>query len=141
MAALAVSGCGFGPVDVEPFEVDPAAADTCAAVLQDLPEVVGDAVRRDVEPESLPAAAWGEPAIVLRCGVNLPAAYEPGARLLEVDGIGWFPEPGDGGMFFTSTDREVLVEVAVPDDYAPEGELLHDLAPAIASHIPERELR
>lgn len=121
--------------------MQPGGAEVCAKVLQDLPEVVGDdAVRRDVDPESLPAAAWGQPAIVLRCGVSLPSAYRPDATLLDVEGIGWFAEEGDGGTFFTSTDREVLVEVAIPDDYAPEGLILQDIAPTVVAHIPERAL-
>lgn len=135
-----LAGCGFGPVSVEPFAIQPGSAQVCADLLEALPDVVGDAIRRDVEPVSRPAAAWGQPAIVLRCGVGVPGAYKPDAQLLDVDGVGWFAEPVDDGVFFTATDREVLVEVAVPDDYAPEAYLLDDLSPVVAAHIPERGL-
>lgn len=141
LLVLSLAGCGFGAVTVEPHDMQPGSADVCAALLGDLPEVVGDAVRRDVEPDTGHAAAWGQPAIVLRCGVPLPAAYRPDTQLLDADGVGWFPEPGDGGTFFTATGREVMVEVAVPDDYAPEGFILQDISPTIAAHIPERPLR
>jgi hypothetical protein len=33
-------------------------------------------------------------------------------------------------------DRDVRVEVAVPDDYAPEAEVLADLAPAVRATVP-----
>ncbi|WP_165368080.1 DUF3515 domain-containing protein [Phytoactinopolyspora endophytica] len=139
--ALLLTGCGFGAVSVEPFEPEPGSSDSCTSLLDDLPETIGDAVRRDVDPDSVPAAAWGQPPIVLRCGVDLPAAYQLDAQLLDIDGVGWFAEEADGGTFFTATDRETMVEVAVPDDYAPEGLILQDLSLTIAEHIPERELR
>jgi Protein of unknown function (DUF3515) len=133
---LLVGGCGFGAVDVEPFETAPGSEQACAALLDALPEVVSDAVRRDVEPASDHAAAWGDPPVVLRCGIALPGEYRPDTQLLDVDGVGWFPVDGQGGTFFTATDREPYVEVAVPDDYAPEAVVLADLAAAINATIP-----
>jgi hypothetical protein len=54
-----------------------------------------------------------------------------------VESVGWFPVDGEGGTFFTATDREPHVEVAIPDDYAPEAVVLADLATAITSTIPD----
>jgi hypothetical protein len=139
--STALAGCGFGAVDVTPHEPEPGSADVCAALHDALPNTVDDAVERDVDPSSEYVAAWGQPAIVLRCGVAMPASYRPDAQLFEIDGVGWLPDEGDGGMFFTTVDREVLVEVAVPDDYAPEANVLADLASAILDTVPERELR
>ena len=140
---LALGGCGYGAVDVEPQEPEPGSADVCSALLDALPRTVDDAVHRDVEPADRrdAVAAWGQPAIVLRCGVPRPASYRPDTQLLDVDGVGWLPVEGDGGTFFTSADRDVLVEVAIPDDYAPEANVLGDLAPAIRATVPERALR
>ncbi|HEX2362954.1 MAG TPA: DUF3515 domain-containing protein [Jiangellaceae bacterium] len=135
-AALLVGGCGFGGVDVEPYEAEPGTEQACAALVDALPDVVSDAVRRDVETAPERTAAWGDPPIVLRCGVPLPAQYRPDSQLLDVDGVGWFPVDGEGGTFFTAADRMPYVEVAVPEDYAPEAEVLVDLAAAITSAIP-----
>ena len=140
-STAALAGCGYGAVDVTPHEPEPASADVCAALHDALPDTVDDAVERDVDPSSEYVAAWGQPAIVLRCGVPMPPSYRPDAQLFEIDGVGWLPDEGDGGMFFTTVDREVLVEVAVPDDYAPEANVLADLASAILDTVPERELR
>jgi Protein of unknown function (DUF3515) len=134
--AFLVGGCGFGAVHVEPYVAQAGSEQACAALLDALPEVVSDAVRREVEPASDLAAAWGDPPVVLRCGVPLPREYRADAQLLDVDGVGWFPVDGKGGTFFTATDREPYVEVAVPDDYAPEAVVLADLAVAINSTIP-----
>lgn len=141
IVTTALAGCGFGAVDVTPHEPEPGSADVCAALHDALPDTVDDAVRRDVDPSSDYVAAWGQPAIVLRCGVPMPAAYRPDAQLFDVEGVGWLAEEGEGGMFFTAADREVLVEVAVPGDYAPEANVLADLADAILGTDPERALR
>ncbi|HEX6338712.1 MAG TPA: DUF3515 domain-containing protein [Jiangellaceae bacterium] len=137
LAPLALAGCGFGAVEVEPYDVQPGADRACAPLLGDLPEVVSDAVTRDVEPAELPVAAWGQPPIVLRCGVGLPPEYQPDAVLTEIDGVAWFPVEGVGGQFFATVDREPIVEVAVPDDYDP-ATVLGDLGPSIAANVPLR---
>lgn len=139
LAVLALSGCGFGAVDVEPYDVTPGSAAACANLLDGLPNVVADAVLRDVEPPDLPAAAWGRPAVVLRCGVGLPPEYQPDAVLSEIDGVAWLPIDGVGGMFFATVDRDPIVEVAIPEAYHP-ADVLSDLAPAISARIPERSL-
>jgi hypothetical protein len=129
-------GCGLGAVDVEPHDVVPGSERACAELLEALPDVVSDAVRRDVEPASEQVAAWGDPPIILRCGVASPPEYRRDAQLLDVEGVGWFPVDGEGGTFFTATDRRPYVEVAVPAEYAPEAEVLADLAAAVTSAIP-----
>lgn len=134
----AASCGGYGAVDVDPFTTEDGTAGTCSALLEDLPQVVDDAVRRDVSPAHVPAAAWGQPAIVLRCGVPMPAEYAPDAQLFDMDGIGWLPVEVDGGALFTSVDREVLVEVAIPDDYEPAADVLADLTDVVTEHLPER---
>jgi Protein of unknown function (DUF3515) len=136
---LTLAGCGFGAVDVEPYDVTPGSEAACTSLLDGLPNVITDAVVRDVEPATLPAAAWGRPAVVLRCGVGVPPEYEPGEILSEIDGVAWLPIDGVGGMFFATVDRDPVVEVAIPDAYHP-GDVLADLAPAVRTHIPERSL-
>jgi hypothetical protein len=136
--ALLLDGCGFGAVEITPYEPEPGTSEACATLWEALPEVVSDAVRRDTEPAVPYVAAWGDPAVVLRCGVPLPPEYGPDSQLLDVDGVGWLPVDGEGGTFFTAADRDVHVEVAVPDDYAPEADVLTDLTPAILDTIPEQ---
>lgn len=138
VGALLVGGCGFSAVEVAPFDPEPGTSQACAALSEALPDVVSDAVRRDTEPATPYVAAWGDPAVVLRCGVPLPGEYRPDAQLFDVDGVGWLPVDGEGGTFFTAVDRQVHVEVAVPDDYAPEADVLADLAPAILDTLPGR---
>lgn len=131
-AVLACAGCGFGPVPVAEHAPLPGTQGVCADLLAAAPDVLADAVRREVEPPSPGVAAWGRPPIILRCGVPEPSV-DPTATVLEVDGVGWYDIEGEGGTFFVTADRAVTVEVAVPDDYAPEAEVLLDLADAVST--------
>ena len=134
LAGLALlAGCGKVAVD-DPTP-DPATAQVCGAVMGALPEEVLDQGRQTVEPGVL-SAAWGRPAIVLRCGVPAPAALTPTSDCLEVNGVGWFAEEAQGGMIFTTIGRPAFVEVSVPARYAPESGALADLGAAVAAHDP-----
>ena len=140
MAVAGLSGCGFAAVDVEPHTLTPGSEPACESLEDDLPDVVSDAVRRDVETDPAGVAAWGEPPAVLRCGVGLPPEYQPDAILTELNGVAWLPIDGKGGEFFATVDRDPVVEVAIPDAYEP-AVVLGDLGPSILDHIPERALR
>lgn len=100
-----------------------------------LPKTVLDLKRRKVEPGVL-TAAWGDPAISLRCGVSTPAAMTQTSQCFEVNGVGWLMEPANGGRIFTTIGRPALIEVAVPDDFAPEANALVDLAAVITASNP-----
>jgi hypothetical protein len=138
---MLAAGCGFTPVSVAPYEREPGTEQVCAALVEELPDRLRDAIRRDVEPEQGGTAAWGRPAIVLRCGVPEPPEYRPDAQLLVVDDVAWLPIEGEGGTFFTALERVARVEVAVPEGHEPEGDLLAELAPAIATAVPLSEAR
>ena len=95
-----------------------------------------DAQQKRVEPASPYTAAWGNPEIVLRCGVSKPNALEPTSELVTVNGVDWLPEPTRGGYRFTTTGRVAYVEVVVPKHYSPEVNALVDLAGPIAQTVP-----
>jgi len=138
-AVGSTSACGFGAVEVEPHTLSPGTEEICAQLSADVPDVVSDAVRRNVQDEPDGIVAWGEPPVVLRCGVGLPPEYEPAAVLTEFNGVAWLPIEGTGGAFFATVDRDPIVEVAVPDAYEP-AVVLGDLTRPILDHVPERRL-
>lgn len=80
------------------------------------------------------AAAWGDPRIVLRCGVTVPDAYEKTSEMVVVNEISWFAEEQSGGYLFTAVGRSPLVQVYVPDTHQPQVNPLVDLAPAMSEH-------
>jgi hypothetical protein len=111
------------------------ASQACTALLGDLPDKVLNGERRQVEPGRF-SAAWGDPPITLRCGVEKPPGLTSTSSCFEVNGVGWFAEEVSGGYLFTTIGRTTYVEVAVPSDYAPEANALVDLADAVNAHDP-----
>jgi len=121
---------------VEPPRPPAAAAEACRALSARLPERLDGESRRGLEPQSPFTAAWGDPAIVLRCGVGRPAALRRTSELTTVNGVDWFAEELTAGYLFTSTGRVANVELTVPDDYAPEVDPLVDLAGPLERAVP-----
>lgn len=134
LTATLTSACS-GPVELTEPPVDASTAQTCAAVMADLPETVLDEASRTVRPGTR-AAAWGDPAITLRCGVAKPPTLTPTSQCFGVNGVDWFAEQGQGGYLFTTIGRPVFIEVTVPSDYAPEANALVDVAQTIDAHVP-----
>jgi hypothetical protein len=91
MPAVTLAGCGGGGVHVARFQPAQDQAAACRTLLEELPTSVADQPRRTVTGSSY-AAAWGDPAIVLRCGVPLPADFA-GAPCITRNGIGWSVPP------------------------------------------------
>jgi hypothetical protein len=70
-----------------------------------------------------------------------PTALLPTSAVTEITGpdgtaVEWFAEQLTAGYLFTTVGRELNVEVAVPADYAGQGDVLTDLGPAVASADP-----
>jgi len=113
----------------------PAEAAICTSVVADLPEQVLDQDRRTVEPGTF-SAAWGKPAIVLRCGVAAPPTLTRFSECFDVNGVGWFSEEAIGGMIFTTIGRATFVEVSVPTQYPLGTGALVDVGTAVSEHDP-----
>jgi Protein of unknown function (DUF3515) len=132
----AVAGCA-GDVPVAVPSPAPEVADACKPLVAAVPDNVLSTKRRDTSPASPLTAAWGDPPIELVCGVATPAEMATAqSQCFEVNGVGWFARQAQNGIVFTTIGRKVYVEVAVPDDYAPEANALTDLSEAIATHNP-----
>ncbi|AYC38272.1 DUF3515 domain-containing protein [Streptomyces griseorubiginosus] len=112
----------------------------CENLDKALPSKVDGQDRRDPEPASALTAGWGDPAIILRCGVQRPSKMDdPEADGVEVNGVGWLLEKQDDGSFrFTTTLRKAYVEVTIPKQRTGNGMApLVDLAPAVKKTIPK----
>ncbi|OYN91269.1 hypothetical protein CGZ91_07425 [Parenemella sanctibonifatiensis] len=116
---------------------DPGSVQTCADLIAAAPAVVaGQPQRATDQPES--AVAWGDPAVLLACGVADPPGFGPTSECYEVDGIGWYAEPVDGAYRFTTLDRTPRIQVTVPSAYEPQAAVLTDLSEAISTTIPQQ---
>jgi hypothetical protein len=136
VVTLAVAGCGAGAVRVPVPSPDAAVVRLCEGLR--LPEKVLGLERRDTSPESPLTAAWGSPAIALRCGVPRPAALRPESQLVKVNDVDWFGQPADRPVTFTAVARQAYVEVTVPPKYSPPGDVLIELGRPIAATVPAK---
>lgn len=111
----------------------------CKDLDKALPSRIDGQDRRDPTPASALTAGWGNPAIILRCGVERPARMSDSeADGVEVDGVGWLLEKqGDGSFRFTTTLRKAYVEVTIPKSRTGDGTApLVDLAKPVGKAIP-----
>lgn len=136
LLALTVTGCGAQTVRMEPPVPGPAAEESCAALVADLPDTLMDAGRVGVRPASDLTAAWGEPAIGLRCGVERPVSLAPDSLLEEVNGVPWLSEPADAPTVFTAVGHEAYVELLVPTSYGPPAAALTTVSDLVSEHLP-----
>ena len=125
LAAL-VGGCSAGPVPVAERDLDPAEARACERLVDDLPASIGDAEHREVEPAEAAGAAWGDPAIVLTCGGEVPEGFGSTAFCQESDGVGWYVpdaalEDETVDVTMVAVGHRPIVTVVVPAELRPEG--------------------
>ena len=106
------------PVAVAPPPGSAGAARHCPRMVAALPHTLTDLPARGVDPPSPYAAAWGEPPVLLRCGVPRPAGFVVGTQTIVVNGVTWYPEPHGSWTIWTAVDRPVYLELTVPTGYA-----------------------
>jgi len=130
---LLLAGCSSG-LAVDDYPTAPRTKANCEAMYADLPREVADekivAVKDDV------AGAWGDPPIILRCGVEKPEALGPASRCDMVDEVGWFTDTTADGYLFTTIGRRFYISVEVPKSYDPAADVLVDLADSVEKHDP-----
>jgi hypothetical protein len=122
-----------------------AAAAPCTKLLQNLPVRLEGLTPRTVHPvpDSPFVVAWGDPAVIVRCGVARPKDLHTGSTA-QFQGFGaadgsdkvYFDVTSSGSdEIYTSVDRAVYVEITLPSKY-PGSTFVTDLAGAIAKAMP-----
>ena len=128
-----LAGCtGTSGVQAAPRAADPA----CVAVLSRVPGSVADQ-QRGADP-AVGAAAWGDPRIVLRCG--LPPSGPTTTPCVDVNGVDWLVDETGDGFRLTTFGRSPAVEVTVPASYgrSKASAAMVDLGPAVQGLAVER---
>lgn len=127
LAACALAGCGSVHVEPGPDAANPA----CSALIERLPDRVIDRTRTKLDVAG--AASWGDPAIVLRCGV--PPSGPTTDPCIEADGLDWTFTETKNTLRLLSYGRIPAVEVQVPKSIGRQNALgaLVDLAAAVRS--------
>jgi Protein of unknown function (DUF3515). len=119
--SLLLIGCSR-PVDVQAPRID----ESCEPILAAAPINILGELQRETTPADAAALAWGDPPIVLACGVRFDVP--PDAQILEVDGIAWVAQSDDAGTVFTTFEADPVIQVRVPAAYRPEVQALTELS-------------
>lgn len=132
-AVIVLSGCSSS-VEIAP--APQAKSGVCREVTSAWPAAVGGHERREVSDASA-GVAYGDPAIIARCGV--PALGPTTNDCIDVDGMGWVAEKLSDGTRLTTFGRDPAIEVLIPSEYAPEPLLLPAFS-AAAEKLPKNSL-
>jgi Protein of unknown function (DUF3515) len=121
-----------------PHAQDPA----CRALLEALPQRLGDYQRAPVAQPAPPgAAAWrtanDSDPVVLRCGLDRPTDFVIGSPIQLVDRVQWFEaRQGDRSTWYT-VDRPVYLALTLPSASGPTPiQQLSDLIDHTVSAVP-----
>lgn len=150
IAAAMVRNQPLGPLRLAVVPASSAGSADCAQLLAALPEkldggALGGLQRRQLAaPSPAGAAGWGDPPVVLRCGLDRPAELTASARLLAVSRTGGGEQVEflhvanpDAGTW-VAVDRPVYVVVTLPPDSGSGP--LQQIAAVIANTLPRRDV-
>lgn len=150
LAATLIRAEPPAPLPLAAVAAPAAGSADCAHLLGALPpKLEGDGNesvrRRDLAAPVPPGTAgWGEPPVVVRCGLGRPAALTVTARLLDISGVQFLalpaPDRPDGAeaSSWVAVDRPVYVVVSLPPDVGSGP--LQQIAGVIRQTLPPRDL-
>jgi hypothetical protein len=130
---------GLPPVRVAAPPPSAGATRYCPRLLGMLPLTLAGLAARPVDPPSPNVAAWGEPPVVLRCGVPRPVGFVVGAQTFILNRVTWYAEQRGPQTMWTAVDRPVYLEVAVPTGYA--GGPVAELSTLVARTLQAQPIR
>ncbi len=124
--ALVLAACGKEPVSIQTLRLSPADEAVCQRVVNALPDEVDGQSRRKSQPAEALGGAWGDPPIVVQCGVPVPATFNRTSPCQTADGVGWYvPEDefrdDSADLVISTAGYRPVVQVTIPATYRPEG--------------------
>src|SRR4249919_890835 len=106
-------------------------AQACRDFVAGLPDTLAGQESVEVTGDTEYGAAWGDPAIVLTCGVGRPPDFTDTSTCVEVDEVGWFvPDSVFAAMAdddetvdvpMTEMNYRPRIHVDLPGEYRPDG--------------------
>jgi hypothetical protein len=149
VVAAQVRGQPQSPVGLVSVPAPAADSADCTRLLAALPDELDGGEQGTLQQRQLAAttpsgtapagaAAWGEPPVVLRCGLDRPAALTATSRLLMISGVQFLKLPTAGTSTWVAVDRPVYIVVDLPPvtGSAP----LQQVATVIADILPQRDV-
>ncbi|MBB2942158.1 hypothetical protein FB565_001871 [Actinoplanes lutulentus] len=138
-------------VTIDAPKLDERTATVCLAVTSQLPAKIRDLPARTVTAGHEQNAAYGEPPITVSCGVPAPVMCEslqdatPGCvpmdtELLIMNRVCWYAKSGGTGATITTMDREVPVQVTVPDHYDNPAQWANEFSDTVVKTVKSKPL-
>ncbi|MDA2988586.1 MAG: hypothetical protein O2815_05845 [Actinomycetota bacterium] len=124
VSVLALTACSR-PVAVQA----PDASVECEPVLSASPIRLLGELQRETTPRNAAAIAWGDPPIVLACGIDHEVPAD--AQVITIEGIDWVAEETDTGTVFTTLSLVPTIQLRVPANYRPEVDAVVEITPAL----------
>lgn len=121
LAAAPLAACGGHPSVPAPSPTG-AAARACASFISALPSRLAD---EDLRSRSKTQAFYGDPAIVVSCGVGTPPGFHAGAECQLANGVGWYLSPDKAysdqslDVTVTAAGFRPRVSAFIPAQYRP----------------------
>lgn len=130
-AFVLLAGCGDDAPEIHAPEMSDADAAACRDFVAGLPDTLAGEKAVDVTGDTEYGAAWGDPAIVLTCGVGTPSDFTDTSTCIQIDDAGWFvPDRVFSDMFdgddktdvpTTEMNYRPRIHVLIPGEYRPDG--------------------
>jgi hypothetical protein len=141
IAALRQSPPGQQTVAIASVPAPKADSAECRALLDTLPDRLGDYRRAPAaEPAPPAAAAWkaDDDPVILRCGLDRPAEFVVGSPIQVVNAVQWFELADDGRSTWFAVDRPVYVALTLPQGSGPTP--IQEISDVIAKSLPAKPI-
>jgi hypothetical protein len=128
-----------GPVPVATVGQPGADSAACKTLMPKLPAELAGSARRPVQGGGDGIAAWGDPAVILRCGLETPQELNCSAALTQVDQVAWLQLANDGlpDTTYLAADRSVRIAVTLPDGTGTAA--IQQISDVVSANLPARQ--
>lgn len=131
----------YGPVAIPAAPVPGAEGTWCTDLAAHYPATLRDEPRREPIAADAAVAAWGDPPMILRCGLMDPAELTCASPLTQVTDasgvtVAWLRLEDSSAVTYIAVDRPVRVALTM----APDGGFgaVQELSEVIGRELPER---
>jgi hypothetical protein len=134
-----------GPLAVGAVDQPGATGKYCGTVMAALPGTLSGLAGRTLVDPTAGVRAWGDPAVVLRCGIPDPQELTCSAALYQINGVAWLvltDATGGTTTTFIAVDRPVRVAVTFTSDpgAAQRTGPIQQISDILAADLPPREV-
>lgn len=127
-----------GPLAVPAVDQPGATGKACTVLMAALPSDLSGQQRRTLADSQPGVAAWGDSAVVLRCGLETPDELTCSSALEQISGVAWLRLSDPSATTFIAADRAVRIAVTVGPGTGTGP--IQQLSEIIAADLPPRDI-